>query len=33
MEGIEVEYFPDSFDPGSNEAKSEFHSYISDNNK
>ena len=29
MEGIAVEYFPNSIDTGSNE-KSEFHSYISD---
>ena len=33
MEGISVEYFPSSFDPGENEEKSEFHSYISDDNE
>ena len=32
MEGIAVEYFPNYIDPGGNE-KSEFHSYISDNNE
>ena len=29
MEGIYVGYYPSSFDPGNNEEKSEFHSYIS----
>ena len=33
MKGIAVEYFPRKFDPGSNEQKSEFHSYISDENE
>ena len=33
MEGIAIEYFPSSFDPGNNGEKSEFHSYISDDNK
>ena len=33
MEGIAVEYFPSSFDPSNNKEKSEFHSYISDNNE
>ena len=33
MEGIAIEYFPSSFDPGNNGEKSEFHSYISDYNK
>ena len=33
MEGIAIEYFPNSIDPGSNEKKYEFHSYISDNNE
>ena len=32
MEGIDVEYFPNSIYPGINE-KSEFHSYISDYNE
>ena len=32
MEGISVEYFPTSVDPGNNKEKSEFHSYISDDN-
>ena len=32
MDGIVVEYFPNSDDPGRNEKKSEFHSYISDDN-
>ena len=32
MEVVAVEYFPNSVDPGSNE-KSEFHSYISDENE
>ena len=30
MEGIAVEYFPNSIDPGINENKYEFHSCISD---
>ena len=33
MDGISIEYFTSSFDPGNNEEKSEFHSYISDNNE
>ena len=33
MEGIDVVYFPYSIDPGSNEGKSELHSYISDDNE
>ena len=33
MEGISVEYDPNSVDPGINEAKSEFNSYISDDNE
>ena len=33
MEGIAVEYFTNSVDPGSNETKPEFHSYISDENE
>ena len=33
MEGIAVEYFPSSIDPINNEEKSEFHSYISNDNK
>ena len=33
MEGIAVEYFPSSFDPGKNEEEYEFHSYISDVNE
>ena len=33
MEGIAVEYFPSSFDPGNNKEKSEFRSYISDQNE
>ena len=33
MEGIAVDYFSSSFDPGNNKDKSEFHSYISDNNE
>ena len=32
MEGIVVEYFPISIDPGSNK-KSKFHFYISDENE
>ena len=32
MEGIAVEYFQTSIDNGNNEEKSEFHSYISDDN-
>ena len=32
MEGIFVEYFPNSADPGRNEKKPEFNSYISDDN-
>ena len=33
MEGIDVGYFPSSIDPGNNEEKYEFHSYISDDNE
>ena len=33
MEGISVEYFTSSFDPGKNEEKYEFHSYISEDNE
>ena len=33
VEDISVEYFPSSFDPGNKEEKSEFHSYISDENE
>ena len=33
MEGIAVEYSPNSVDPGTNETKTEFHSYISDENE
>ena len=33
MEGIAIEYFPSSFEPGNNKQKSEFHSYISDDNE
>ena len=33
MEGIAVEYFTISIDPGSNEEKSESHSYISGDNE
>ena len=33
MEGIAVECFPTSIDPGINGEKYEFHSYISDNNE
>ena len=33
MEGISVEYFPNYFDPGRNETKSEFHYYMSDDNE
>ena len=33
MEGIAVECFPTSVDIGNNEEKSEFHSYISDDNE
>ena len=33
MEGIFVEYFPTSIDTSNNEEKSEFHSYISDDNE
>ena len=33
MEGIAVEYFPTYIDIGNNEEKSEFHSYISDENE
>ena len=33
MEGIAVEYCPTSVDIGNNEEKSEFHSYISDENE
>ena len=33
MEGIANEHFLISVDPGSNETKSEFHSYISDENE
>ena len=32
IEGIAIEYFPNSIDPGVNK-KSEFHSYISDKNE
>ena len=32
MEGIAVDFFPNSIDPGSNEKKSEFHSHVSDDN-
>ena len=33
MEGIAVEYFPNSVHPGRNETKSQFNSYISDDNE
>ena len=33
MEGIAIEYFPTFVDNGKNEEKSEFHSYISDENE
>ena len=33
MEGIAVEYFTSSIDPGKNEEKHESHSYISDDNE
>ena len=33
MEGIDVEDFPNSIDPDRNNIKSEFHSYISDDNE
>ena len=33
MEVIAVEYFTNSFDPGNNKEKSEFHSYIGDDNE
>ena len=33
MEETAVEYFTNSVDPGRNEAKSGFHTYISDNNE
>ena len=33
MEVIAVEYFPSSFDLGTNEENYEFHSYISDENE
>ena len=33
MEGISVEYFPTYIGTGNNEEKSEFHSFISDNNE
>ena len=33
MEVIDVEYFPNLVDPGSNKARSEFHSNISDDNE
>ena len=33
MEGIAVEYFPTSIDTSNNVVKSEFHSYISDENE
>ena len=33
MEDIAVEYFPTSIDTGKNEEKSEFHSYIRDDNE
>ena len=33
MEGSAVEYFPIWIDPGNNEEKYEFHSYISDKNE
>ena len=33
MEGIAVEYFPSSFDTGKNEERSEFCSYIIDDNE
>ena len=33
MEGIAVGYFPSFIDTGNNEEKSEFHSYISDDNE
>ena len=33
MEIIAVEYFPTSVDIGNNEDKSEFHSYINDDNE
>ena len=32
MEDIDVEYFPSSIDPGNNEKKYLFRSYISDDN-
>ena len=33
MEGIAVEYFTSSFDPGKNKVKYEFYSCISDDNE
>ena len=33
MEDIAVEYFPTSVDIGNNEERSEYHSYISDDNE
>ena len=33
MEGIAVEYFPNSIDNGNNEEKYQFYSYISDDNE
>ena len=33
MEVTAIEYFPSLFDPGNNEEKYEFHSYISDENE
>ena len=33
MEGISVEYFTNSVNPGSNESRSYFHSYISNEKK
>ena len=33
MEGIDVEYFPNLIDPDNSVGKSEFHSYIIDDNE
>ena len=33
MKGIDVEYFPTSFDPGNNKENDELHSYISGYNE
>ena len=33
MEGIAIESFPSSIDPGINKGRYEFHSYMSDDNE